>query len=221
MAAFAKSPASTTDWTTGSTGFNTSNVPGVGAYNGLYNVYFKDANGGGIMWINSKDGVNWGGNVYTGLNTSGGCCAIAYNKFLNVFFRASGSGDLIHAWTSSPPGWTNQELVGIQTSDAANVAVLGDMMCVVCQDNSGASSGAVMYAVTTGNGWSIGNSGFNTTTQPAIAPFKDQFYLFYQDATGVIQELVSSNGINWSGPMSTGLRYHRIRGRRFRSFAGS
>ena len=99
--------------------------------------------------------------------------------------------------------------IGINTIQDMQAAVLGDTICVVCNDNtepmdSGETSG-FMSATSTGSGWTIKYSGINTLSCPAIVSWNGLFQAFYADGNGEINHAISSDGLNWNWHDNTGL----------------
>jgi catechol 2,3-dioxygenase-like lactoylglutathione lyase family enzyme len=139
---------------------DTSDAPGVVAFNGLFHLFYKDPTGQQIFHRTSPDGSHWDGEMRLydpgghAICTSGGPCPAVFDGQLHLFFRdpdTNGNG-IMHATSPDGAQWSYPDYIGINTiGGLPSAAVLGDTLCLVARDvkNDGHPdySSIMMYTV--------------------------------------------------------------------------
>jgi catechol 2,3-dioxygenase-like lactoylglutathione lyase family enzyme len=141
---------------------DTSEAPGIGAFNGLFHLFYKDPTDHGqqIFHRTSSDGIHWGDEMRlydqsgNAICTSGGPCPVAFDGQLHLFFRDpdnNGNG-IMHVTSPDGAQWSHPDYIGINTiGGLPSAAVLGDTLCLVARDvkNDGHPdySSIMMYTV--------------------------------------------------------------------------
>jgi hypothetical protein len=129
-------------WNHGYTGWNTSAVPSIVSFLGLWHVFFQDHNGKGIMHLTSPDGITWSesANFYTGFNTTAGPGAVVCDDVLYIFFRDGNGNGILYIQSEDgvkfnpAPGWS----IGLNCDKEPRVTAANDSsMCLDCIDAGG------------------------------------------------------------------------------------
>lgn len=107
---------------TGNTGYDQGEPPGIVYYSHSFHVFFKAGNGLGMMHISSSDGVSWG-DLYQLGNVNGGWpSALAYSNSIYLFYISSDNAGICidgdcgqsHVWattTTNSWAWNQWNLI--------------------------------------------------------------------------------------------------------------
>jgi hypothetical protein len=151
-----------TNWNVGYTGYNTNNVnpfspPCISAFGGMFQLFFMDHNGRGIMHLTSRDGIKWdrAEPFYTGFNTSAGPASVVAKKnrrqeMLYVFFRDGSGNGILYLQSADGEKFTPAPCwyIGLNCDYQPRIAATTDEtgMCLACIDRGG---NGIMRAVFT------------------------------------------------------------------------